>query len=439
VPRDVVALVSADDFVSAIRVYADRVNDLLRRRGIPPLEAVEVLETHALAMLDAVVNAPETVIDLAGWWFARAVETTTAARRRTAAGQDETTSVLAGTESEARVRAALASLDDPQRDAVILRDAYDLPPQAVGVALRRSADTATELTARGRLALVEIYDDRRAPSLAGHTGRTTVDVLSLSRLADDSLDSPRAAPLRRHVANCAACEEMLETLARGRRLGAGLPIIAMDDDAREALIERIAEHATVALPSHDAVLRAVDEDHDPRSAVSPVIATIAVILAIALGVAVGAISRAGHSLGPLAATPPPTTVPVTPSFSVSPSPTRTRTASPTPTPSLTVEPTLPVTPLFPPTTEAPPPTHAKLLLSPTLGRSGTNILVNGSGWTPGVRVYVSYAGQPQTSRVARADGTFSTYVVANSVLPGNRRVTATNGDQSATATFTQQL
>ena len=108
-PRDVVALVSADDFVSAIRVYADRVNDLLRRRGIPPVEAVEVLETHALALLDAVVNAPETVIDLAGWWFARAVETTTSARRKAATGDDETTSMLAGTESEARVRAALAS------------------------------------------------------------------------------------------------------------------------------------------------------------------------------------------------------------------------------------------------------------------------------------------------------------------------------------------
>jgi DNA-directed RNA polymerase specialized sigma24 family protein len=437
-PRDVVALVSADDFVSAIRVYADRINDLLRRRGIAALEANDVIETHALALLDAVVNAPETVVDLAGWWFARAVETTGSARRKAAAKNDETTSLLAGTESEARVRAALASLDDAQRDAVILRDAYDLPPQAVGVALRRDADAAAVLTARGRLALVEIYDERKPPDLSGHTGRMTVDVRSLSRLADDSLDSPHAAPLRRHTANCPACEDMLETLARGRRLAAGLPIIAMDDDAREAMIERITEHAVAALPSHEAVLRAVDEDHDPGSPVSPVIAVIAVILAIALGVAVGAISRAGHSLGPLATSPAPTVAPVTPSFSVSPSPRHTKTRSPSPSQSPTVEPTISFTP---PSSEPTfsTPTRAEIALSPTTGRSGTNIVVSGTGWTPRTRVTVSYAGKPQTGARVAADGSFTVSVIANAVLPGNRRVTATNGEQSATAIFMQQL
>jgi hypothetical protein len=346
--------------------------------------------------------------------------------------------MLAGTESEARVRAALASLEDAQRDAVILRDAYDLPPQAVGVALRRGADTATALTAAGRLALVEIYDDRKAPNLAGHTGRMTVDVPSLSRLADETLNAPRAAPLRRHVANCEACEEMLETLARGRRLAAGLPIIAMDDDAREAMIERITEHAITALPSHDAVLRAVDEDHDPGPPVSPIIAVIAVVLAIALGVAIGAVSRAGHSLGPLASTPAPTLPPVTPSFSVSPSPKHTHTAQPSSSPTLSVEPTLPITPLSPPPTQSVT-LDASLALSPTSGRSGTNILVRGSGWRPGSHVSVSYAGKPEAGSQVHDNGTFSVYVVANAVLPGSRRVTATNGEQSATAVFMQQL
>ncbi len=435
-PRDVVALVSADDFVSAVRVYADRVNDLLRRRGIPPLEAIDVLETHALALLDTVVNAPETVIDLAGWWFARAVETTTAARRKAATGEDETTSMLAGTESEARVRSILASLDETQRDAVILRDAYDLPPQAVGVALRRGSETSAELTARGRLALVAAYDERPVPDLAGHTGRTTVDITSLSRLADDTLDAPRAAPLRRHVANCTACEEMLETLARGRRLAAGLPIIAMDDDAREGMIDRVSHHAVAALPSHEAVLRAVDEDHDPGPPVSPVIAVIAIVLAIALGIGIGAVSQANHSLGPLASSPAPSLTPIVPSFSVSPSPHRHRTPSPTPTPSLSVTPTVLPT-LSPPPTSAP--AIATLTLSPTSGRSGTDITVTGTGWTPGSLVFVSYAGQNQTSVTADPDGAITAHVVANSVLPGNRRVTASNGDQSATATFNQQL
>ena len=230
---------------------------------------------------------------------------------------------------------------------------------------------------------------------------------------------------------------MVETLARGRRLAAGLPIIAMDDDAREALIERVSEQAAAVLPSHDAVLRAVEEDHDPRGPVSPIIAVIAVVLAVALGIAVGAVSRAGHALGPLASSPGPSLAPVTPSFSVSPSPHRHRTPTPTASPTLTVEPTQPITPITSPTLSAV--THASLALSPTSGRSGTNILVTGSGWIPDSRVAVSYAGKPQTGSRVSADGTFSVDVVANSVIPGARRVTATNGEQSAAATFMQQL
>ena len=43
-PREVVALVSADDVVAAIRVHADRVHDLLRRSGCGVDESVEVCE-----------------------------------------------------------------------------------------------------------------------------------------------------------------------------------------------------------------------------------------------------------------------------------------------------------------------------------------------------------------------------------------------------------
>jgi DNA-directed RNA polymerase specialized sigma24 family protein len=429
--------VSADDFISAIRVYADRVNDLLRRRGIPPLEAIDILETHALALLDTVINAPETVIDLAGWWFARAFEMTSATREVSAAADDEATSVLAGTETEQRVRAALDALREVERNAVILRDAYDLPPQAVGVALRRGQDRAAELTAAGRLALVAAYDDKRSPDLSGHSGRTTVDVPSLSRLADGTLDSPRAAPLRRHVSNCAACEEMLETLARGRRLAAGLPIIAMDDDAREAMLERIADRAIATLPSHDAVLRAVDEDHDPGPLVSPVIAVLALLLAIALGVGIGALSRAGdNTLGPLADTPAPSLTPVVPAFSVSPSPHRHKTPSPSPSATLDLTPTAAPTPTAPPVQVV---YHPTITLSPTAGPSGSDFTVNGAGWVPGTRVFVSYAAKPQASARVNSDGTWSASVVANSFLPGQRIVTVTDGPHTVHAFFTQQF
>jgi DNA-directed RNA polymerase specialized sigma24 family protein len=436
VPRDVVALVSADDFVSAIRVYADRVNDLLRRRGVPAAEAVETAETHALALLDTVVNAPETVIDLAGWWFARAVELARSARRRRGAAADEAVSMLAGTETEAQVRTALGRLGDDERSAVILRDAYDLPPQAVGVALRRGADTAAALTAQGRLALVAAYDGRPVPDLAAHSGRTTVDMVSLSRLADDSLDSPRAAPLRRHIASCPACEEVLEALARGRRLAAGLPIIAMDDEAREAMIERVAEQAAAVLPSHELVLRAVDEDHDPGPVLRPIVAIAALVVALVLGAAVGAVSRPGPSYGVLGGSPPPSVSPVTPSFSVSPSPHHRPSRSASPSPGLTPSSlgTLPTTSTSP-IVSGP----ARIEISPGSGPSGTDIEVSGTGWAPGTEVVVSYAGQQQTTAQADDRGNFSAQVVANSVLPGNRKVTASNGQQSASATFMQRL
>jgi hypothetical protein len=111
VPREVVALVSADDVVAAVRVHADRVHDLLRRSGCGVDESVEVCESYAFALVDAVVNAPETVGDLAGWWFGRALEL---GRRLGQPGGEptsaDTTSVLAGTSGESQVRAAVASL-----------------------------------------------------------------------------------------------------------------------------------------------------------------------------------------------------------------------------------------------------------------------------------------------------------------------------------------
>jgi hypothetical protein len=448
VPRDVVALVSADDFVSAVRVYSDRVNDLLRRGGIPAIEAIEVSETNALALLDAVVNAPETVIDLAGWWFARAIEVTSGAGSAPAlAAVDEPISMLAGTAGEEQVRAALAGLPETERAAVILRDGYDLPVQAVGVALRRGEESAAELIANGRLRLVAAYDGRRVPDLSGHSGRTTVDLVALSGLADGTLESPRGAPLRRHVGNCPACEEVLESLAKGRRLAAGLPIIAMDDDARESLIDRVATRAEAVLPSLDAVLRAVDEDHDPGPVVSPVIAVVALVLAVSLAIAIAVVSHGASS--PAAQPPAPINTPVvteTPSFPVAPvitprhlkstsaQPTITSTTSRSGKPH-TATPTANATKSRPP--RAGP---ARISLSPTSGGSGTPITVNGAGFPPRTVVQLSYANGRSTS-TARVDanGSFTGHLQANSLVPGNQTVTATDGSKSASAQFAQRF
>jgi hypothetical protein len=63
---------SAEDVSAAVRIHADRLHDFVRRLGCNAASAVEVVETSALDLVDAVATAPETVPDVVGWWFARA-------------------------------------------------------------------------------------------------------------------------------------------------------------------------------------------------------------------------------------------------------------------------------------------------------------------------------------------------------------------------------
>jgi len=438
VPREVVALVSADDAIAAVRVHADRVHDLLRRSGCGPQEAVEVTESYAFALLDALVNAPETVGDMAGWWFGRALEL----GRRLGTPADEpteeaSTSVLAGTSGEAQVRAALTGLPDSERSAVVLRDAYDLPPQAVAVALRRDEDSADGLVAVGRLHLVSRYDSRPIPSLAGHSGRTPADLVTLSRLADGTLPPARAVALRRHAGNCPACEDVLDTLAKGRRLCAGLPVIAMPDEAREAMLERVTERATTVLPSVDAVLLAIDEDDDLKPAISPILVIAVLVIAVLLGVGVAALTRSGGGPSALTALGPTSSpTPITPSFSTSAtpsvtsssgspsaSPTRSRTPSSRPTQSAT---TVAVNPA--------------IAISPASGPRGTTITVTGTGWAPGDSIAVRYTGPVSSSRAsasASKRGRFQVTISASGLVPGDYTVQASGSSGSASQSFRQ--
>jgi hypothetical protein len=288
-------MVSADDFTSAVRVYADRVHDLLRRGGVGSQDAVRISESEALDLLKTLLREPHTVVDLAGWWFGRALD---AIEHNNGGGSGggaiDAASLLAGTSGESGVRAALATLPTVQRDAVVLRDAYDLPTSAVAVALDCDEAAARELVTAGRLHLVAAYDDRTPPDLSGHTGRARVDLVSLSGLADGSLESHRAAPLRRHTGSCPACEDVVETLAKGRRLATGLPIVAMPDEAREHLLDLLAAKAAKRLPSQARLEQVVASDSDPGPLVPPMLVVFAVALAVALGLGLALL---GHATG----------------------------------------------------------------------------------------------------------------------------------------------
>lgn len=447
-PREVVALVSADDVVAAVRVHADRVHDLLRRSGCGPEESVEVCESYAFALIDALVNAPETVGDMAGWWFGRSLEL--GRRLGGASGDaddpaspadDAPTSVLSGTTGESQVRAALAGVPEQERAAVMLRDAYDLPPEAVAVALARDIDSAAATVAAGRLRLVALYDDRTIPDLAGHTGRTPADIGTLGRYADGSLPPQRMVPLRRHMGSCPSCEDIVEMLAKGRRLLAGLPVIAMPDDARETMLERVASRAVTVLPSVDEVLLAIEEDDETRPAMSPLVVVLAIVIALVLGVAVAAVTTLNPSSGQALVDTPPTPT-EQPSFSVSATPKK-HSQSPTSQPTTTSPTTSATSTSASPTstrTHTPPPAFASINLSPTSGPRGTRITVTGSGWQAGTVVSLRYTGtlvSSTSSATADQQGRFTAHLKANGTLPGNYTVTADDGSQTASAGFRQ--
>src|SRR4051794_41849667 len=132
---------------------------------------------------------------MAGWWFGRALEL---GRRLGSPGGEptsaDTTSVLAGTSGEAQVRAALASLPEQERAACLLRDGYDLPPQAVAVALRRDIVSTQALVAAGRMRLVSHYDDRRIPDLTAHDGRMSAEAGTPPALAHRPPPAPEGGP-----------------------------------------------------------------------------------------------------------------------------------------------------------------------------------------------------------------------------------------------------
>jgi hypothetical protein len=443
VPREVVALVSADDVIAAVRVHADRLHDLLRRSGCGPEESVEVCEAFAIALVDALVSAPESVVDMAGWWFGKALELVRRLGDTAAEPAGELPdSVLAGTSGEAQVRSALAGIPEGERAAVMLRDAYDLPPQAVAVALRRDADGADGLVALGRMHLVSRYDDQRVPDLAAHEGRTAVDLVTLSRLADGTLPPPRTVALRRHLGSCTACEEVVEVLSKGRRLAAGLPVIALPDEARETLLERVSERAHAQLPTPDEVLSVVEADESESPLIAPVIAVVAVVLALILGVAVAAVLRSGPTGAQVPAGAAPSLPSVTPSFSVAPtkSPSRTptpRRTTPSLSPSSQASSTRPSTA---PSSATPPPEAASISISPTSGPRGTTIDVFGTGWAAHVTVTVTYSGAISSSRttvVTDRHGRFSAQITAAGLVPGSYTVRASGGGQSASAQFDQ--
>jgi DNA-directed RNA polymerase specialized sigma24 family protein len=460
VARDVVALVAGEDVVSAVAVYADRVHDLLRRNGVAEEQTLAVAEGIVAELVAAVDATPETVGDLAGWWFGRclaAIGTEPFAVSTAPAAQGDSRSMLAGTPVEESVRAAVTGLPRHERVAVMLRDAYDLPLEAVAVALGRSPGGTAELVANARLRLVQAFTERPAADPAGHAGRQPLDLAALAAAADGTARGPTALAVRRHLSACSVCDDLADRMSRARRLALGLPVLAMTDADREALIGWTRARASAVLPGSDEVLAAAAADTSPRG-VPVLLVAVALLVAGVLGVGIAVVSRHGDAAASAApATPaslPPLPSPPVASTAAPPTtatsqsrPPRTTTNLPPiivrtsqPATSLTTSPASPsasTTSPSPSTSTSAPPPVAAIGLDPRSGGAGTTVTVTGAGFVAHATVTITYGASSSTSTTADAHGRFSATVTAAGPAPGRYEVDASDGINSATAEFHQ--
>jgi hypothetical protein len=452
--------VSVEDVEQVLRLHVDRVHDAARRLGADPEAAVEVVRSSATALVDAVAERPQEVPDAVGWWLA--------ATRRLSRGASPADpdlplggGVLSVDDDQLVLAETLEELPEEDRLALLGRDAYRLPFASVAAALGTDEATAASAVARARLRAIPLLDDEPAPPLPAHAD----SLPALGRLGEGGPVSPRDATVAKHLKACAACADVRAAQERVHLLLAGLTVVALPDDARAAVLGAAEARAREVLPVA-AALVLTDEEweewDDSPSTLSPVLATLGVLLAVALGAGLGVVmSRGPGAVLPVAANdvlpavalppveaPAPLTLPDLPPPDPIPTPRTTvyflpprrspAPAAPAPAPAAAPSPTSTAT-ATPTTTAAAP----SLRVAPSSGPDGATLGVTGSGWTPGGRITVEYldpAGQPTGSRasaVVDADGTFETELVASNPagVPGRHTVRAGDGSTTRSAPY----
>lgn len=442
---------SAEDVCAAVRVHADRVHDFVRRLGCGAAAAVEVVETSALDLVDATATQPGSVTDLVGWWFGRA----RALGRRVADDDTELPlggGVLAADEDQALLAEALEALPERDRVALLLRDSYALPATAVAVALGTDPAGAMASVGQSRLAFLAAVGDTAVLPTAGHAA--SLDVLA--RLAEGGPVAAADATARRHAQACQVCRSVWDGQTRAHHMLAGLTVVALPEVERQGVLDRVEAQARAYLPSAADLLVADEEewyDEEPSRLRTPLLALLAVVAAVTIGVIVGLLlSRSGGSNRTAAAVPSdPGVLPqvtTAPAATVQPSPVPAVPLSPMPTPSvfrITPSPSPSVAPR-PTTTKGPEPATEPLSLSvdPPSGPNGVTLTVQGTGWTPGGTVTLDYLDplgrQTGSHAAATADarGRFTTSLSAQDPanLPGRHTIRAGDGTQTASAAYT---
>jgi DNA-directed RNA polymerase specialized sigma24 family protein len=435
---------SAEDVSAAVRVHADRIHDFVRRLGCSPPAAVEVVETSALDLVDAVATAPQTVPDVVGWWFGRA----RALGRR---GSDEEQDlplgggVLSADQDQVLLAEALEVLPERERVALLMRDSYALPASSVAVALGTDVEAGMQTVGRARLAFLAAVGDSDVLPTTGHPVQLGV----LARLGEGGPVAAADATARRHAQSCPLCRSVWDGQARAHQMLAGLTVVALPEDYRQEVLERVDAQARAYLPAAADLLLQDDEelmDGAPSRLLAPLYALLALIAAVVVGTVIGvALSRGGTARS---TTPPPPSdagalpaVTTAPPASVSPVPTTLPSPTDQPSPRVFI-----VTPTPSPggtpsgrATTSPEPATEPLTLSadPPSGPNGATVTVQGTGWTRRGTVTLDYldplgrqTGSHATAAVD-ARGRFTTTISAEDPanLPGRHTIRATDGAQ----------
>ncbi|HUR14364.1 MAG TPA: hypothetical protein VM097_07710 [Mycobacteriales bacterium] len=433
-------MLTSDELLAAVRVHADRVHDAARRLGCGPEAAIRVTHGSALDLVDAVAHRPAEVTDPVGWWFARA----RSLARRATGGDDalpQGGGVLGVDENQVRLAAALEARPERERAALLLRDSYDLPPSTVATVLGLDVESATQVVAQARLAFLPALASLPPLPASDHPPALT----ALARVAEGGQLAAREGTARRHAQACPACAAVVDVQERARRLLSGLSVVALPDDAREALLTSVEGRAIALLPAAEPAED--DWEDEPGRGYSLSLMALGLVLATGLGGGIGALASRGGDTGPLTAQRELPLVTAAPVITVGPL--RTPSSSPTPSPSPRVFQVTPSPTPTPSPTASPTPTATQstteVVLDPAAGPPGTQITVTGQGWTPGAAIVVqfhsAFGDQPGTTAeaIADQDGFFTTTLTAQDnqgTTIGPHTVSADDGTHHAEATFT---
>lgn len=365
------ALVSASAVTDVVAAHADQAGDAARRLGCTVREAAEVTRLAAAQLVDDLDRRPETVRDLVGAFLARVrLHAETLRQSRVTGPTDRTpalgapAAVLQSAAQRAAVERGLDELGDEDRLALLARDSYDLTVHQTAVALSLDAPQSARTIALARLLLVAAVEGTAPISMAGHD----IAVGDLGQLADGSAPpGGRFATLRRHVSGCAECAAVLAVQSRATAMLSALPVLALDDADRDALISDAWRQAAAVLPAEAAVQQELREGSRARPIVAPLIATGALLGALVLGGGLGALLASHPAQGSTDTVVPTSSPPSPQAGSTSAAPV---TTVATPTPSVVTSTAVVSTAPPAPTTTRPTPSPSKTT-SPSPSASGT--------------------------------------------------------------------